>query len=80
LESPPLAFTFVLADWQVFSRCALARPQHFLEQATPTNMVEIIQKTQADGLFYQPDALCAPCWAAMEEGAVCPRSAPPSLR
>ena len=65
--SPPLAFTFGLGGLAVFP-LRFGAAATLLEQATPPNMVEIIQTYKATICFTAPTAYRA-MLAAMEEGA-----------
>jgi len=65
--SPPLAFTFGLGGLAVFP-LRFGAAATLLEQATPPNMVEIIEKYRATVCFTAPTAYRA-MLAAMEEGA-----------
>jgi 2-aminobenzoate-CoA ligase len=75
--SPPLAFTFGLGGLAVFP-LRFGAAAALLEQATPANMVEIIQAHKATVCFTAPTAYRA-MLAAMEEGltsARCGRRCP----
>jgi 2-aminobenzoate-CoA ligase len=65
--SPPLAFTFGLGGLAIFP-LRFGAAATLLEQATPPNMVEIIQTYKATISFTAPTAYRA-MMAAMEEGA-----------
>jgi 2-aminobenzoate-CoA ligase len=65
--SPPLAFTFGLGGLAIFP-LRFGAAAALLEQATPPNMVEIIQTCKATVCFTAPTAYRA-MLAAMEEGA-----------
>lgn len=65
--SPPLAFTFGLGGLAVFP-LRFGATATLLEQATPPNMVEIIETYKATVCFTAPTAYRA-MLAAMEEGA-----------
>jgi 2-aminobenzoate-CoA ligase len=65
--SPPLAFTFGLGGLAVFP-LRFGATATLLEQATPPNMVEIIETFKATVCFTAPTAYRA-MLAAMEEGA-----------
>ncbi|MEL7467245.1 MAG: AMP-binding protein [Pseudomonadota bacterium] len=65
--SPPLAFTFGLGGLAVFP-LRFGATACLLEQASPPNMVEIIQTHRASVCFTAPTAYRA-MLAAMEEGA-----------
>lgn len=65
--SPPLAFTFGLGGLAVFP-LRFGATATLLEQATPPNMVEIIETYKATICFTAPTAYRA-MLAAMEEGA-----------
>ena len=65
--SPPLAFTFGLGGLAVFP-LRFGAAATLLEQATPPNMVEIIETYKATVCFTAPTAYRAMI-AAMEEGA-----------
>ena len=65
--SPPLAFTFGLGGLAVFP-LRFGAAAALLEQATPPNMIEIIEKYKATISFTAPTAYRA-MLAAMEEGA-----------
>ncbi|GAA6179319.1 AMP-binding protein [Shimia sp. NS0008-38b] len=65
--SPPLAFTFGLGGLAIFP-LRFGAAATLLEQATPPNMVEIIEKYKATVCFTAPTAYRA-MMAAMEEGA-----------
>jgi 2-aminobenzoate-CoA ligase len=65
--SPPLAFTFGLGGLAVFP-LRFGAAAVLLEQASPANMVEIIQTHKATVCFTAPTAYRA-MLAAMEEGA-----------
>ncbi|MEP1208818.1 MAG: AMP-binding protein [Rhizobiaceae bacterium] len=65
--SPPLAFTFGLGGLAVFP-LRFGATATLLEDASPPNMVDIIQKYQATVCFTAPTAYRA-MLAAMEEGA-----------
>lgn len=65
--SPPLAFTFGLGGLAVFP-LRFGATAILLEQATPANMIEIIQTYRATVCFTAPTAYRA-MLAAMEEGA-----------
>lgn len=65
--SPPLAFTFGLGGLAVFP-LRFGAAATLLEQATPPNLVEIIQTYRATICFTAPTAYRA-MLAAMEEGA-----------
>ncbi|MEM9060434.1 MAG: AMP-binding protein [Pseudomonadota bacterium] len=65
--SPPLAFTFGLGGLAVFP-LRFGATACLLEQASPPNMVEIIQEHRATVSFTAPTAYRA-MLAAMEEGA-----------
>lgn len=65
--SPPLAFTFGLGGLAIFP-LRFGAAAALLEQATPANMVEIIQTHGATVCFTAPTAYRA-MLAAMEEGA-----------
>ncbi|PHP68917.1 2-aminobenzoate-CoA ligase [Zhengella mangrovi] len=65
--SPPLAFTFGLGGLAVFP-LRFGATATLLEQATPPNMVEIIQTYKATVCFTAPTAYRA-MLAVMEEGA-----------
>ncbi len=65
--SPPLAFTFGLGGLAIFP-LRFGATATLLENASPPNMIEIIQKYQATVCFTAPTAYRA-MLAAMEEGA-----------
>lgn len=65
--SPPLAFTFGLGGLAIFP-LRFGATATLLENASPPNMVEIIQKYRATVCFTAPTAYRA-MLAAMEEGA-----------
>ena len=65
--SPPLAFTFGLGGLAIFP-LRFGATAILLEQATPANMIEIIQTYRATVCFTAPTAYRA-MLAAMEEGA-----------
>lgn len=65
--SPPLAFTFGLGGLAVFP-LRFGAAATLLEQATPPNMIEIIQKYKATVCFTAPTAYRA-MMKAMDEGA-----------
>ena len=65
--SPPLAFTFGLGGLAVFP-LRFGATAALLEQATPPNMIEIIQKHRATVCFTAPTAYRV-MLRAMEEGA-----------
>lgn len=65
--SPPLAFTFGLGGLAVFP-LRFGAAATLLEQATPPNMIDIIQKYRATVCFTAPTAYRA-MLAAMEQGA-----------
>ncbi len=65
--SPPLAFTFGLGGLAVFP-LRFGATATLLEQATPPNMIDIIQKHKATVCFTAPTAYRA-MLRAMEEGA-----------
>ena len=65
--SPPLAFTFGLGGLAIFP-LRFGAAATLLEQATPPNMVEIIEKYRATICFTAPTAYRA-MLLAMEEGA-----------
>lgn len=65
--SPPLAFTFGLGGLAVFP-LRFGAAAALLEQATPPNMIEIIQKHRATVCFTAPTAYRV-MLRAMEEGA-----------
>ena len=65
--SPPLAFTFGLGGLAVFP-LRFGAAAALLEQASPPNMVEIIERHRATVCFTAPTAYRA-MMAAMEEGA-----------
>lgn len=65
--SPPLAFTFGLGGLAVFP-LRFGAAATLLEDASPPNMIEIIQKYKATVCFTAPTAYRA-MLAAMEEGA-----------
>lgn len=65
--SPPLAFTFGLGGLAVFP-LRFGAAATLLEQATPPNMVEIIEKYRATVCFTAPTAYRA-MLAAMDDGA-----------
>ena len=65
--SPPLAFTFGLGGLAIFP-LRFGATATLLEQATPTNMIEIIQKYKATVSFTAPTAYRV-MLNAMEEGA-----------
>ena len=65
--SPPLAFTFGLGGLAIFP-LRFGAAATLLEQATPPNMIEIIEKYHATVCFTAPTAYRA-MLAAMEEGA-----------
>ena len=65
--SPPLAFTFGLGGLAIFP-LRFGAAATLLEQATPPNMVEIIQEFKATVCFTAPTAYRA-MLTAMEEGA-----------
>ena len=65
--SPPLAFTFGLGGLAIFP-LRFGAAATLLEQATPPNMIEIIQTYRATVCFTAPTAYRA-MLAAMEEGA-----------
>ncbi len=65
--SPPLAFTFGLGGLAIFP-LRFGATATLLEQATPPNMIEIIQKYRATVCFTAPTAYRA-MLRAMEEGA-----------
>jgi 2-aminobenzoate-CoA ligase len=67
IGSPPLAFTFGLGGLAMFP-LRFGAAAALLEQATPANMVEIIQTHKATVCFTAPTAYRA-MLAAMEEGA-----------
>lgn len=65
--SPPLAFTFGLGGLAIFP-LRFGAAATLLEQATPPNMIEIIQKYKATVCFTAPTAYRA-MMKAMDEGA-----------
>ena len=65
--SPPLAFTFGLGGLAIFP-LRFGAAAALLEQASPANMVELIEKHRATISFTAPTAYRA-MMAAMEEGA-----------
>jgi 2-aminobenzoate-CoA ligase len=65
--SPPLAFTFGLGGLAIFP-LRFGAAATLLEQATPPNMIEIIEKYKATVCFTAPTAYRA-MLAAMDEGA-----------
>ncbi|WP_050929880.1 AMP-binding protein [Aestuariivita boseongensis] len=65
--SPPLAFTFGLGGLAIFP-LRFGAAATLLEQATPPNMIEIIQQFKATVCFTAPTAYRA-MLTAMEEGA-----------
>ena len=65
--SPPLAFTFGLGGLAIFP-LRFGAAAALLEQATPPNLVEIIQKYRATVCFTSPTAYRA-MMAAMDDGA-----------
>ncbi len=65
--SPPLAFTFGLGGLAIFP-LRFGAAAALLEQATPPNLVEIIQKYRATICFTSPTAYRA-MMAAMDQGA-----------
>ncbi|WP_417817570.1 benzoate-CoA ligase family protein [Tritonibacter scottomollicae] len=65
--SPPLAFTFGLGGLAIFP-LRFGATATLLEQATPPNMIEIIEKYRATVCFTAPTAYRV-MLAAMEEGA-----------
>jgi 2-aminobenzoate-CoA ligase len=65
--SPPLAFTFGLGGLAIFP-LRFGATATLLEQATPPNMIEIIQKYKATVCFTAPTAYRA-MLAAMDQGA-----------
>ncbi|WP_137700644.1 AMP-binding protein [Marimonas lutisalis] len=65
--SPPLAFTFGLGGLAIFP-LRFGAAATLLEQATPPNMIEIIEKYRATVCFTAPTAYRA-MLTAMEEGA-----------
>lgn len=65
--SPPLAFTFGLGGLAIFP-LRFGAAATLLEQATPPNMIEIIEKYRATVCFTAPTAYRA-MLAAMDEGA-----------
>ncbi|MBO6726198.1 MAG: AMP-binding protein [Rhizobiaceae bacterium] len=65
--SPPLAFTFGLGGLAIFP-LRFGAAATLLEQATPPNLIEIIQSYKATVCFTAPTAYRA-MLAAMEEGA-----------
>ncbi|MGI9493710.1 MAG: AMP-binding protein, partial [Geminicoccaceae bacterium] len=65
--SPPLAFTFGLGGLAIFP-LRFGAAAALLEQATPPNLVDIIQKYRATICFTSPTAYRA-MMAAMDEGA-----------
>lgn len=65
--SPPLAFTFGLGGLAIFP-LRFGATATLLEQATPPNMIEIIEKYRATICFTAPTAYRV-MLAAMEEGA-----------
>ena len=65
--SPPLAFTFGLGGLAIFP-LRFGATATLLENASPPNMIEIIQKYQATVCFTAPTAYRA-MLAAMEQGA-----------
>lgn len=67
IGSPPLAFTFGLGGLAIFP-LRFGAAATLLEQATPPNMVEIIEKYKATVCFTAPTAYRA-MLAAMDEGA-----------
>jgi 2-aminobenzoate-CoA ligase len=67
IGSPPLAFTFGLGGLAVFP-LRFGAAATLLEQATPPNMIEIIEKYRATVCFTAPTAYRA-MLAAMEAGA-----------
>ncbi len=67
IGSPPLAFTFGLGGLAVFP-LRFGATATLLEQATPPNMIEIIQKYKATVCFTAPTAYRV-MLRAMEEGA-----------
>ena len=67
IGSPPLAFTFGLGGLAIFP-LRFGAAATLLEQATPPNMVEIIEKYRATVCFTAPTAYRA-MLAAMDEGA-----------
>ncbi|MCL4675288.1 MAG: AMP-binding protein [Pararhodobacter sp.] len=67
IGSPPLAFTFGLGGLAIFP-LRFGAAATLLEQATPPNMIEIIQKFKATVCFTAPTAYRA-MLAAMDNGA-----------
>ena len=67
IGSPPLAFTFGLGGLAIFP-LRFGAAATLLEQATPPNMIEIIQKFKATVCFTAPTAYRA-MLAAMDKGA-----------
>ena len=67
IGSPPLAFTFGLGGLAIFP-LRFGAAATLLEQATPPNMIEIIQEFKATVCFTAPTAYRA-MLTAMEEGA-----------
>ncbi|WP_127114354.1 AMP-binding protein [Shimia sediminis] len=67
IGSPPLAFTFGLGGLAIFP-LRFGAAATLLEQASPPNMIEIIEKFKATVCFTAPTAYRA-MLAAMEEGA-----------
>ena len=67
IGSPPLAFTFGLGGLAIFP-LRFGAAATLLEQATPPNMVEIIEKYRATVCFTAPTAYRAMS-AAMQQGA-----------
>ena len=67
IGSPPLAFTFGLGGLAIFP-LRFGAAATLLEQATPPNMIEIIQQFKATVCFTAPTAYRA-MLTAMEEGA-----------
>jgi 2-aminobenzoate-CoA ligase len=67
IGSPPLAFTFGLGGLAIFP-LRFGAAATLLEQATPPNMIEIIQQFKATVCFTAPTAYRA-MLQAMEEGA-----------
>ncbi len=67
IGSPPLAFTFGLGGLAIFP-LRFGATATLLEQATPANLIEIIEKYKATVCFTAPTAYRA-MMRAMEEGA-----------
>ncbi len=78
IGSPPLAFTFGLGGLAVFP-LRFGASATLLENATPANMIEIIQKYRATICFTAPTAyrVMMQQWT---RGRICPVCVPPSRR